>query len=393
MLPHASTLWRAALRTTDLPRHWRVLTSQPRLDVVFITNVRDEAERRRFFADPNDRLQHASGPRMRLRGVHAQVRGFNVTAEELLTRPGRKLARELFIECTRWAQDQGARVVLLAASTKRLFGRDGGELKAMFPDLVFTIGDNGTAWLLGQDVERALRRANLSAPARLLVIGPYGILGSAVAEHLAGARHEVIGWGPSTALLQEWSQQTGLSAALDFESIGKVDAVVCCSHSPEAKLTLERVQQLRRTRRKLLVIDVCEPANLDAEELARCGDLVRRQDAGNAHAKGLSYGLGPLSWQRLQLSRGTVFGCFAEAIALYQAIFRDRSSIALRRDWFEVSAFNQFIVAETFRELGIQAPEPHCFGRRVTRFDLRREEAQALPQDTPFTLPNPLQAR
>ena len=89
MLPHSSTLLRSALRISHLGRHWRALTSQAQLDVVFIDNMRDEAERRRTFRKPSDRLQQAIGARMSLDGIQAQVRHINMTDEELLSRAGR----------------------------------------------------------------------------------------------------------------------------------------------------------------------------------------------------------------------------------------------------------------------------------------------------------------
>ena len=42
-------LWRCLMAAADYRRHWRTLTGQPKLDVVFICNVRDEAERALFY--------------------------------------------------------------------------------------------------------------------------------------------------------------------------------------------------------------------------------------------------------------------------------------------------------------------------------------------------------
>lgn len=366
-----STLWRAALAMSDHRRALRLLTDRPRLDVVFITNIRDEAERRRFFPAGASRSAHASGPRLHLQGIAGQVRGINFTAEEMYSREGRKQAKAVFISAVEWAQAQGARVVLLAASTKRLFGRDGAELKQRFPEMTFTIGDNGTALLLCQDVDRALALSQLKGrQPRILVIGPYGILGSAVSRHLMGRGHRVIGYGANERLLQDFSHETGMPVSHRLEELGEVDLVVACTHSTEAKLSCEAVQRLRRRYQRLVVVDVAEPANLDAEVYARCRTSVIRQDAGNAYSPRLHYVLGPLSWNKLHLSRGTVFGCFAEAMALYHAIYRQHNASALTRDWFEVSDFNSAIVREAFTALDIELPRPHCFGRPVEDFSL-----------------------
>lgn len=375
-----ANLWRALLAICDWRRALRLLTGRPPLDVVFITNIRDEAERQRFFSASADRMQHASGPRMHLGGVAAQVRGINFTAEEMYGREGRKQAKGVFVEAVRWAESQGARVVLLAASTKRLFGRDGAELKALFPQMLFTIGDNGTAQLLCEDVDRAIQQSGLhKLRPRILVIGPYGILGSAVSAHLMAQGHDVVGFGSTPKLLDDFAARTGMPVFHRIEEVGQVDLVVTCTHSAEAKLSLAHVQMLRRAQRRLLVVDVAEPANLDAETYARCRSAVLRQDAGNGYSPLLRYVGGALSWRKLHLARGTVFGCFAEAMALFHAVYREHSPRALTRDWFVVDDFNTALVREAFASLRIGLPHPHCFGRPLRHFSLLQRKPQPKP--------------
>jgi predicted amino acid dehydrogenase len=384
--------WRLLLTMTDVRRAWRVLTDRPHVDVAFITNLRDEAERRRFFHAKADLYQHASGPRMHLGGVTGEVRGINVTAEEILTRAGRKRARAVFMEAVAWAHDEGARVVLLAAATKRLFGHDGAELKARFPDMVFTIGDNGTAHLLCQDVERAMAQAGLDkAHARVLVVGAYGHLGRAVSRHLMNQHVNVVGYGPNLRLLEAFSAETGTPVSLSLENAGFFDMVITCTHSVEAKLTPTDVSLLRQPDRKLLVVDVAEPANLDERCLAACRSWVVRQDAGNAYAGKLSYLLGPLSYRKLRLPARTVFGCFAEAMALHRAIFTAHNPLMLGRDWFDVNPAQMALVAAALEDMGLGLPAPHCFGQPVGSFDLGLQQAgaggsvlaSALPYQTP----------
>ena len=157
-------LWRALNHIADWRAHWRYLTGRPAIDVVIITNIRDEKERRLFWGNRAPACGHSDGARIYLNDVAARIRGLYVTAEELMSKQGRQLAKRQFISAVQWADRRGAKVVLLAASTKRLFGRDGAELKAMFPHMLFTIGDNGTALLLCQD---CLRRLNIDPPCRL----------------------------------------------------------------------------------------------------------------------------------------------------------------------------------------------------------------------------------
>lgn len=375
-------IWRFTLDALDVRTWVRRLSGQPEIDVVFITNLRDEAERRRFFGKRPPRLGHANGPRIHLDGVCGRVRGIYVTAEEMLSKSGRKLAKAHFMSAVAWAQARGAKVVLLAASTKRLFGRDGAELKARFPDLLFTIGDNGTAGMLSKDVMRALMTAQLlPSRSRLMVIGPYGILGACVTRTLVEAGYQLIGYGANAAALAGTAAEFGVETTTDIRMAGQVDAVIACTHSAAAKLSVEDVERLRRSGRKLLVVDVAEPANLDIETFRVCCETVVRQDAGNAYSARLRYVLGALSWRKLILARGVVFGCFGEALALFRAIYRLGQLDLAGRDWFEISPENLRCAADIMAEAGFDVPEPRCFGDRVMSFDLALPVATSAPDN------------
>ncbi|SMC27884.1 hypothetical protein SAMN02745857_03009 [Andreprevotia lacus DSM 23236] len=368
-------LWRVVVALCDWRGWLRMLTGQPLLDVVFISNLRDEAERQRFFGRRRPRSGHANGARVYLNGVAGRIRGIDVTAEEMLTKEGRRLAQAHFIAACEWAERKGARVVLLAASTKRLFGRDGAQLKARFPNLHFTIGDNGTAQMLWADVCRGLQSAGLSQRGRVLVVGPYGILGECMTRQLVHAGYEVVGYGGNASALAETALKYRIAVNTDVAAVGKVDAVVACTHSSAAKLNADGVASLRRLGRKLLVIDVAEPANLDVDVYAEVQRDVIRQDAGNAFSRRLHYVLGPLSWRMLMLSRGVVFGCFAEAMALYHAIYLQRQGALRQVDWFVVDDVRMARVANAFAEAGFALPAPRCFGQAVDDFDLRLVQA------------------
>ncbi|GAB4057565.1 hypothetical protein [Uliginosibacterium sediminicola] len=386
-----SNLWRFLVALCDLRALARLLTGHAAVDVVFITNLRDEAERQRFFQGWVPPAGHAAGPRIYLKGVAARVRGIYVTAEEMMTSAGRRKAREQFIAATEWAEHKGARVILLAASTKRLFGRDARELKARFPKLLFTIGDNGTAQMLVADIFASLHAAGLTHSARLLVIGPYGILGDCVCRELLRAGFEVLGYGANKPALAETATRHGILVDHELANLGRVDAVIACTHSTAAKLTPAQVEQLRRPGRKLLVVDVAEPANLDIEAYQQCRAQVVRQDAGNAYAPTLHYVLGSLSWRLLMLSRGVVFGCFAEAMSLYHAIYRHGEVDLLEQDWFQVNDSLRARVARTLDNIGFRPPAPRCFGEAVSDFalDLPRAQAEATGISTEKQLPLP----
>ncbi|TRW89754.1 hypothetical protein [Candidatus Methylobacter oryzae] len=366
-----ATLWRIAMVLCDYRGWYRWLSGRPRIDVAIITNIRDEAEGNVFWGNKRPKSGHSNGARIYLNGVSGQVRGICITAEELMTKSGRVRAKKHFIDAVHWAQKRGAKVVLLAASTKRLFGRDGHELKQLFPDLLFTIGDNGTAALLCEDIDRALANTRLSlGNPRILVLGPYGILGTAVTEHLLAKQFELVGFGANQKALAQMAENYKMTIATDIDDIGKVDVAITCTHNANARLNSDSIERLRKHNRKLLVIDVAEPANLDEQSYRLCRDRVIRQDAGNAYSPFLSYVLGGISSGMLNLLPNVAFGCFAESLALYHAIYHEHNHVLLNQDWFQVNPANRALIADAFASVSITSPKPVCFNKAVSSFTL-----------------------
>lgn len=353
-------------------RYWmRVLGKRPALDAAFISNMRDEVDRNLYKGNWNPPDGHfLNGINYWLADTTGRLRLLDSITEELLSSGGRKRAKEQFISATAWAQGQGARVILLAASTKRLFGEDGGTLKELFPDMLFTIGDNGTMLVLMGETLRAFDAAGLNADSRIAVLGAYGLLGEHMTQGLlkAGYRN-VIAAGNNIAGLKRMATEYGVDTAESFDGLGKVDAVVACTHSEKIRLTKESVELIRNKGSRLLVIDVAEPSNLRAEEYAKCGDVVIRQDAGNAYSPHLKYVLGAISYKLFRLSRGVTFGCFAETLAIASALKRGDESVR-EIDWFKVSEDNMAVVSRLFEHDGFTIPTPRCFGRPVESFKL-----------------------
>lgn len=367
------TLWRWTMAVIDWRCHWRVLTGRATVDVVIITNIRDEQERHLFWGNLRPRDGHSDGARIYLNGVAGRIRGIYVTAEELLSKSGRQMAKQQFINAVKWADQRGAKVVLLAASTKRLFGRDGAELKAMFPHILFTIGDNGTALLLCQDIAQALHKAKLNSASRILVVGPYGILGTEVTKFLLQQGYEVVGFGTNPTLLNEFSSNFPIALHSEIRHVGKVDAVIACTHSQQSKLTVDAIELLRHADKKLLVIDVAEPANLDAATYARCQHVVVRQDAGNAWSPELHFVMGRISSDMLNLAPNSVFGCFAESMTLYHAIYREHQYTLLNHNWFYVNRLNIAVLSYNFDALQVSSAPAYSFGHKLTSFCLERD--------------------
>jgi len=141
--------------------------------------------------------------------------------------------------------------------------------------------------------------------------------------------------------------------------MGKVDAVICCTHSEKIRLRAGMVETIRHHGKKLLVIDVAEPSNLTEAEYEKCKGVVVRQDAGNAYNPNLKYVLGALSYRMFRLTRGVTFGCFAETMALTATMKRGEPPVK-DVDWFTVNRYNK-PCGKVLREGGIHRSDTTMF--------------------------------
>ncbi len=367
----AAKIWRFLVALFDWRTYLRFIFQKPSLDVVFVTNMRDQKDRKTFLGKWRPPEGHFNGPRYWIKGVAGRTRALDIIADEMRGVKGHWNAKTLFIKGCQWADERQANVILATAGTKRLFENDADYLKEMFPRMTFTIGDNGTFLLLKGETLRALEQAGLKPGyCRIAVLGPYGFLGEMMTGVLMKMGHEVVGAGPNVGELQEVKKKFGIEVYRTFEEMGQVDAVVACTHSKAICLTTEKVELIRRHDRRLLVVDVAEPSNMVRREYEKCKNVVIRQDAGNGYSPKLKYVLGAVSYKMFRLSRGVTFGCFAEALSLSWAMKNGREKETGQRDWFSVNESNMAFIAGLFEEMGFTIPSPRCFAKPVNSFNL-----------------------
>lgn len=262
-------------------------------------------------------------------------------------------ARKQFAKATYDAVTRGARVILLAAATKRLF--KSGELEKHFPGVLFTLGDNMTGLLLNKRIEEAARLCKLNLKkSRVLIIGPYGLLGKVASYYLTqvvGCK-EVIGLGnPSRSkLLEHMEKEFGIKPAYSYDEIratGEIDMVVACNSSPAVVLTPERVEKIRRRGRKLVVVDPSEPKAMPRKFYEGCSFTNRngensctviRFNAGNGSSEEFNCVpelFGDMIHKRLGLWSHETWGCFCEALILARNI--KKLPWLTRFNWFDIN--------------------------------------------------------
>lgn len=84
-------------------------------------------------------------------------------------------------------------------------------MKELFPNILFTIGDNGTVFLLQQETFKALTNAGLhQSSAKIAVLGPYGLLGEMMVKFLLEKGYNVMGVGTNKIGLETVSKKYGI---------------------------------------------------------------------------------------------------------------------------------------------------------------------------------------
>ncbi|MCX6155215.1 MAG: hypothetical protein NT007_13760, partial [Candidatus Kapabacteria bacterium] len=123
----------------------------------------------------------------------------DIFPEDCITKSGIIKARKQFLNAVKYSVHQlKTDIILLAASTKRLFGKNADErvnsegllisngftLSEYFPDILFTNGDNGTALILEMEIEANLQEILSNNHKPNIVINGLGLLGLSALEFL-----------------------------------------------------------------------------------------------------------------------------------------------------------------------------------------------------------------
>lgn len=313
----ASDIYRMAIKIKDL-------FIGERIDVAYITNFQNDVERGFMgFSSLFREKLFTYALRLRLGDkVVGQYIAINSIAKDLVKDPTTRnlgfkglKARTQVLAAIEELSKKGARVVLFAASTKRLFDRSElEEISKEYPNMTFTIGDNGTAIELLRDVFDVINRKGISKSDKIMVIGPNGFLGKVVRESL-----EKVGYHNLITVSQRNKDP------FDF---GGVRMVIACSHHRNVRINRKIIEKISHEE-GLYVVDVCRPYNFSKREFRSClenGVNVERRDSGNTFNKFLKYDvplIATVALKQLGLSENRLFGCFSEATAL-AAVDRDK---------------------------------------------------------------------
>ncbi|MDD4412278.1 MAG: hypothetical protein PHR00_01385 [Patescibacteria group bacterium] len=393
--------WRAIMFVLDWRNHlntfWRLIKNFPKtiwgqpIDVVFISNLRDSRDRQLFlgvFNDPKDGFFNSA--RIKFKGLNARILMINSDALELFRPQTKKIAQKQFMNAVAFAVKRGAKVILFAAGVKRLFNKqEMNDIQKQYPDILFTIGDNGTAITLISDIEKVIKLACPSLnKIKFVVLGPSGHLGKAAIAHFSqDKRYEIYGLGSDLKRSKLIANKFGTKSIESFAEINEADIVIACTHDDKLRLNQETIEQIKPKQRKLIVIDVAEPKNLTKDEYEQCQHDVVVIHTGDPYSSKLKYVAQIMSTHILRLKPHIIFGCFAEALVLGLAL-KDKSlslSKALNNkeypwfdsqkkeyDWLEVNDRGKAMILALFKKYGFELGYLRNFKGKIKSIELSR---------------------
>lgn len=259
-------------------------------------------------------------------GIEGMIPVLDIIPDDIFTSTGMTTARNYFINAVKYSINAGARVVLLAASTKRLFG-DGTELKRMFPETIFTIGDNGTALALLKQIDCVITDLTYESP--IVIIGA-GFLGETAIGYL-----EAKGYKKIIVISKHKIKLPGIKyhycsldhyiRSAEFEG---ASLILGCAHNHNIQSRQLAAIMLER----LILIDVAVPKAFPLSLFSSLNGEIKRFDGGDFEIKKLKMHFPP---QLAGLNfEGEFYGCFTEALLLALSNYKGNC------DFFEISERN-----------------------------------------------------
>lgn len=270
-------------------------------------------------------------------GVPGGIIPLDIQPQDILTVAGSKKARMALLKAVDYLAQKGAKVICLAASTKRLAGKDGELIKNKYPDIIFTIGDNAT----NLSFELLLRwvAIELNRTISVFCLGG-GFLGEQAVEILLEE-----GFKNITVLseyISGFSGKINLIRSLKEISHNDYQFMISCTH----KYNIQSIGFLTPNSK---TIEVAVPPGINPQLFL---NGMTRYDSGDYYLDHIEYDFSP---HILSLpNKNLWYGCFTEAVLL--SLAHDRGVSLVEYDLFKINSENKKFISTLLKEQNIKVP-------------------------------------
>lgn len=259
-----------------------------------------------------------------------EIIALDIQPNEILSSQGMAKGKKALLNAVKYLAARGAQVICFTASTKRLPGRLGTEVKKLYPEITFSIGDSSTfishrnilQYFVGDQIR--VRRDEA------IVCMGAGFMGRRTIDYLVNEGFNNI------TLLSEQGDNSFPSNIKVIDSLEKlpqeIQLFVSCAH----KYQFKAAHFSNFLNPEAIIIDVAVPAGINQETYRCLPKNVSYFNSGDYYLSDIAYDFPPqiLSFPEV----GYWYGCFTEAVLLAQ--YRMAGLNLTKYDFFKVNDEN-----------------------------------------------------
>lgn len=235
----------------------------------------------------------------------------DIQPHDIFTKSGMVKGKNAMFGAVKYLADRGAKVICFTAATKRLPGKSDQEVKALYPEIIFSIGDNLTSVSSLLLINRVLSLPGKINPEKdqVVVLGA-GFLGLKAIETLLAKNFQRITLVSEQNIsgLDKRIQVIGSPNSLPVQT----KMLMSCTHKYKDAIDPERLWECLHP--EAIILDVAVPPGISPKVHSYLPAAASLFHAGNFFLSDVKYDFPPsiLSFPIV----GFWFGCFTEAIIL-----------------------------------------------------------------------------
>lgn len=283
--------------------------------------------------------------------LQGEIIALDIQPNEILEKAGMAKAKEALFKAVEYLSQRGVKVICFTASTKRLPGKTGSEIKKLYPDITFSIGDSATMVSYLALLDHYLLPGHIDRARNEIVCLGAGFLGVKSIEHLLRRGCKRV------TLISEQGENGFPKDIRVIDSLDKmpkgIKLFLSCSH----KYEIDPESFRKFLNPQAVILDVAVPPGINQAVFAALPEGISRFDGGDFFLEDIKYDFPSriLSFPRV----GFWYGCFAEAVIL--AVARQAGVDLKKFNFFEVNQENCDFLAYYLRQEKISIPRINFF--------------------------------
>lgn len=310
-----------------------------------IANSTSEANRHDLIAELGQPKKGFFNPlRFSFKELKGEIIPLDIQPNDVLEREGMARAKAYMFKAVDYLVSRGVQVICFTASTKRLPGKFGQEVKKLYPNIIFSIGDNVTMISYLTLLDYFLSKLDVESD-QFACLGA-GFLGANTMEHLLqnNCRHVSL-----VSEQQLYALKSNVSVVKDIAELpNNIKLFMSCSH----KYQLNAEVLTAKLAPQAIILDAAVPPGISYDVFKELPPGIRRFDVGDFFLEDIAYDF-PAKILNFP-AVGFWFGCWTEAIMLALAKL---SGLDLKPyNFFEVNQTNRSILEPFLRQQKVAIP-------------------------------------